>query len=135
MEIATRLGQIVIEDCAHTMGATWAGKKSGNFGLAGCFSTQTNKHLNSGEGGPLTSDDPDFIARAIILSGSCMLYGRHGAGPAEENCDASKLDMPNMSARMDNLCAAILPPQLAGIETSIFDWNSSYDCVARHLPG
>ena len=70
---------ILIEDCAHTMGAAWNGRKSGNFGLAGCFSTQTYKHLNSGEGGLLTSDDPEFMARAIIMSGSYMLYERHGA--------------------------------------------------------
>ena len=51
MEIAAKRGFRVIEDCAHTMGARWNGTKSGNFGLAACFSTQTYKHMNSGEGG------------------------------------------------------------------------------------
>ena len=95
------------------MGACWNGRKSGNFGLAGCFSTQTYKHLNAGEGGLLTSDDPAFMARATILSGSYMLYERHGAGPARETYADIRLDTPNMSARMDNLRAAILRPQLA----------------------
>ena len=40
----------IIEDCAHTMGAKWAGKRSGNFGVVSAFSTQTYKHINSGEG-------------------------------------------------------------------------------------
>ena len=31
----------LIEDCAHTFGATWADKPSGTFGVAGCFSFQT----------------------------------------------------------------------------------------------
>ncbi|PWV97752.1 dTDP-4-amino-4,6-dideoxygalactose transaminase [Hoeflea marina] len=134
-DMAARLGLIVIEDCAHTMGATWAGTRSGNFGLAGCFSTQTYKHINSGEGGLLTSNDPDFMARAIILSGSYMLYDRHGAAPAEQAFEAPRLDMPNMSARMDNLRAAILRPQLASLESSILAWNLRYDAVARHLAG
>ena len=61
------LGLTLIEDCAHTMGALWNGRRSGSFGLAGCFSTQTYKHLNSGEGGLLTSNDARFMARAMPL--------------------------------------------------------------------
>ena len=38
MALAGRGGVRVIEDCAHTMGATWDGQPSGTFGLAGCFS-------------------------------------------------------------------------------------------------
>lgn len=106
MSLATDTGLTVIEDCAHTMGARWAGRKSGSFGLAGCFSTQTYKHMNSGEGGLLTSDDTVFMARAIMLSGSYMLYGRHGAAPGPEVFADIRLDTPNMSARMDNLRAA-----------------------------
>uniref|UniRef100_UPI003561BA13 DegT/DnrJ/EryC1/StrS family aminotransferase n=1 Tax=Rhodosalinus sp. TaxID=2047741 RepID=UPI003561BA13 len=41
----------VIEDCAHTMGAAWRGVPSGRHGAVGCYSTQTYKHMNSGEGG------------------------------------------------------------------------------------
>ena len=39
--LAAELHLTVIEDCAHTMGATWNGRRSGSFGHAGCFSTQT----------------------------------------------------------------------------------------------
>jgi dTDP-4-amino-4,6-dideoxygalactose transaminase len=126
-------GITMIEDCAHTMGATWDGKNSGNFGLAGCFSTQTYKHLNSGEGGLLTSDDPDFMARAIMLSGSYMLYERHGAAPGPEVFARHKLDTPNMSARLDDLRAAILRPQLAIIEDSISGWNDRYTVIEQRL--
>lgn len=123
----------LIEDCAHTMGARWRGRRSGSFGLAGAFSTQTYKHLNSGEGGILVSDDPDFMARAIILSGSYMLYGRHGAAPPERHFSDARLEIPNMSARMDNLRAAILRPQLARIEDAASRWNQRYEAVARRL--
>ena len=135
MDIADAHGLVVIEDCAHTMAARWNGKRSGNFGLAGCFSTQTYKHINSGEGGFLTSDDPDFMARATILSGSYMLYERHGAGPAPEHYDVPRYEMANMSARMDELRAAILRPQLATLEENAKRWNARYDAVAQELEG
>ena len=124
---------ILIEDCAHTMGAAWNGRKSGSFGLAGCFSTQTYKHLNSGEGGLLTSDDPEFMARAIILSGSYMLYERHGAAPPADVFERIRLETPNMSGRMDNLRAAVLLPQLARLEDSIERWNDRYRAVEQAL--
>jgi len=133
MVIAADRGIDVIEDCAHTMGARWNGTRSGNFGLAGCFSTQTYKHLNSGEGGLLTSDDPDFMARATILSGSYMLYGRHGAGPDPAHFGTPRTQMPNMSARMDALRAAVLRPQLDRLDDNITRWNARYDTVASRL--
>lgn len=133
MRLSADLGLTVIEDCAHTMGASWNGRRSGNFGLAGCFSTQTYKHLNSGEGGLLISDDAAFMARATMLSGSYMLYERHGAGPDAETFAGIRLQTPNMSARMDNLRAAILRPQLRGIEGAIRAWNARHDLVAERL--
>ncbi|MRX37412.1 DegT/DnrJ/EryC1/StrS family aminotransferase [Aminobacter sp. MDW-2] len=128
-----KTGVTLIEDCAHTMGATWNGVKSGNFGLAGCFSTQTYKHMNSGEGGLITSNDPQFMARAIILSGSYMLYERHGAAPDKSVFDTVRLETPNMSGRMDNLRAAILRPQLASLEANIGRWNDRYRVIERTL--
>jgi dTDP-4-amino-4,6-dideoxygalactose transaminase len=133
MERAGALGLTVIEDCAHTMGARWAGRRSGSFGVAGCFSTQTYKHMNSGEGGFLTSDDPDLMARAIVMSGSYMLYARHGAAPDEAHFRACRLDVPNISARMDNLRAAILRPQLPGLEARVARWNALHDPLAARL--
>ncbi|MBO0902551.1 DegT/DnrJ/EryC1/StrS family aminotransferase [Jiella sonneratiae] len=133
--VVARFGAVMIEDCAHTMGATWQGRKSGSFGLAGCFSTQTYKHLNAGEGGLLTSDDPEFMARAIILSGSYMLYGRHGAAPEPSVFETIRLETPNMSGRMDNLRAAILVPQLQRLSENIERWNERYRIVASGLAG
>ena len=133
MAIAERHGLTVIEDCAHTMGASWNGTKSGNFGHAACFSTQTYKHMNAGEGGLLTSNDPDFMARAIILSGSYMLYERHGAAPEKHYFEAARLETPNCSGRMDNLRAAILRPQLAVLGRNIARWNDRYRTIETTL--
>jgi dTDP-4-amino-4,6-dideoxygalactose transaminase len=131
--VARDLGLTIIEDCAHTMGTLWNGRKSGGFGLAGCFSTQTYKHINSGEGGLLTSDDPEFMARATILSGSYMLFDRHGAGPDPEAFEEARYQMGNISARMDHLRAAILRPQLKRLEDNVERWNVLYRATADAL--
>jgi dTDP-4-amino-4,6-dideoxygalactose transaminase len=138
MEVARVHGLQVIEDCAHTMGAAWRGVPSGRHGVMGCYSTQTYKHMNSGEGGLLVSDDADVMARAIMLSGSYMLFGRHTAGPPVEKYETVKYETPNVSGRMDHLRAAILRPQLADLSAQVARWNTLYRTLEeglRNLPG
>lgn len=124
---------VLIEDCAHTMGSYWDGRKSGSHGKIACFSTQTYKHLNSGEGGFLTTNDETVIARAIILSGSYMLFQRHGTVPQEEVFADIKLDTPNYSGRMDNLRAAILRAQLPELKRNCERWNARYQSLQKQL--
>jgi len=133
MAICAQFSITLIEDCAHTMGAYWDGKKSGTFGIAACFSTQTYKHLNSGEGGFLISSDPELMARAIIYSGSYMLYSNHQAAPEPEVFANIRLHTPNYSGRMDNLRAAILRPQLADIDNQCQRWNRRYQIIEEVL--
>jgi len=123
----------LIEDCAHTMGAKWRGIRSGNFGTVATFSTQTYKHMNSGEGGFLTTNDPEIAARAVVSSGSYMLYGRHGAIPAEEVFQKIRLHSPNYSGRMDQMRAAMLRAQLPEIERNLARWNLLYDKLHARL--
>lgn len=138
MALCTAARLPVVEDCAHTMGAAWRGTPSGRHGVAGCYSTQTYKHMNSGEGGLIVSDDAGLMARAILLSGSYMLYTRHRAAPPPEAFEALKYLTPNVSGRMDNLRAAILRPQLADLQRQCARWNTLYHVMEdglRHLPG
>ncbi len=128
-----RLGLTLIEDCAHTMGGAWAGRPSGRWGLAGCYSTQTYKHVNSGEGGLIVSDDAAFMARAVLLSGSYMFYDRHLAAPPPEVFAEVRLQTPNVSGRMDELRAAILRPQIARLEAQVARWNRRYRAVEAEL--
>ncbi len=138
MDICHRHNLVLIEDCAHTMGAKWDGKKSGNFGRVGCFSTQTYKHINSGEGGLLVTDDDEIMARAILYSGSYMLYGMHTLRPPETVFEKVKKITPNYSCRMDNLRAGILLPQIATLERQCERWNSLYrhmESLLNSIPG
>ena len=133
MDLARRHDLTVIEDCAHTMGAAWAGTPSGRHGAIGCYSTQTYKHMNSGEGGLIVSDDAELMARMILQSGSYMLYSRHRAAPPPEAFEALKWVTPNISGRMDNLRAAILRPQLADLPRQIERWNTLYRTLEAGL--
>ncbi|UWS81185.1 DegT/DnrJ/EryC1/StrS family aminotransferase [Phaeobacter sp. G2] len=138
MQICDAAGITVIEDCAHTMGAAWNGVASGRVGAVGCYSCQTYKHVNSGEGGLLITDDAEVAARAIMLSGSYMLYERHLAAPDPEVFERVKYETPNISGRMDNLRAAILRPQLADLDRQVERWNARYQTVEaglRDTPG
>jgi dTDP-4-amino-4,6-dideoxygalactose transaminase len=133
VEICDRHGLVLIEDCAHTMGARWDGRPSGTFGKIGCYSTQTYKHMNSGEGGLLVTSDEAVIAQAILFSGSYMLYGKHLSRPETAVFEKYKKITPNFSMRMDNLRAAMLRPQLRDIETQCRRWNERYDLLEAAL--
>ncbi len=135
MALCDAAGVTVVEDCAHTMGAHWGDVPSGRHGAVGCYSTQTYKHINSGEGGLMVTDDPEVAARSILLSGSYMLYDRHRAAPGPEAFDGLRLRTPNISGRMDNLRAAILRPQLARLPEQARRWNALYHVVAGGLQG
>ncbi len=126
-------GVIIIEDCAHTMGASFNGAKSGTHGALACFSTQTYKHINSGEGGFITSNDEALMAKCIVLSGSYMLYERHQAAPAKTVIDKIKLQTPNCSGRMDNLRAAILRTQPQQLDRNCERWNKRHSTIMSRL--
>ena len=133
--LCARLGLRIIEDCAHTMGAAWRGVASGRQGVIGCYSMQTYKHVNAGEGGLLISDDAEVMARAVLLSGSYMLYGSHRAAPAAEVFEAVRMQVPNVSGRMDNLRAAILRPQLRLLAERVGRWAERYQALEAGLRG
>lgn len=131
--VCAELGLTVIEDCAHTMGASWDGRATGSFGAAACFSTQTFKHVNSGEGGLLVTDDEDIAARAILMSGSYMLFEQHGARPDAEVFERHRWTTPNFSMRMSALAAALVRPQLDLLPQRASVWNDRYHQLAASL--
>ncbi len=91
--------------------------------------------MNSGEGGLFITDDAEVAARAIMLSGSYMLFERHVAAPPPEAFAEIKYQTPNVSGRMDHLRAAILRPQLARLESQCEAWNARYRAVEAGISG
>ena len=70
MALCTAHNVPLIEDAAHSLGTTWHNRQIGTLGKIGCFSFQSYKLVNAGEGGILITDDPDLLARAVIMSGA-----------------------------------------------------------------
>ncbi len=126
-------GVAVIEDCAHTMGAQWDGRHTGTWGRVGCYSAQTYKHINSGEGGLLVTDDEDIAAQVILMSGCYMMYHQHSLKPAAAVFERWKYVTPNFSMRMSNLAAALLRPQIAMLAERGQTWNRIYARLEHQL--
>jgi dTDP-4-amino-4,6-dideoxygalactose transaminase len=77
--ITDRHGIPVIYDAAHAVGASYRGRSIGGAGKASCYSFQSNKNMTClGEGGMITTDDPEFSERARQLKTFGYVYG----GPA-----------------------------------------------------
>jgi dTDP-4-amino-4,6-dideoxygalactose transaminase len=65
-EIADRHGLALVEDAAQSHGAAIGERKSGSWG-AGCFSFYPTKNMTTGEGGMVTTSDPELADRARLL--------------------------------------------------------------------
>ncbi len=130
----------LIEDAAHSLGTKWHGRNIGTIGKIGCFSFQSYKLLNSGEGGILITDDADILAQATIMSGAYEHnWKKHLARNAE---DAEALQaafarwqnkLPLYNLRLGNLSAAIVRSQLAEVPRRITDGRRNHDYVAEKL--
>jgi len=110
MDIANRHHLKVIEDCAQAPGAKWRGKFVGSIGNAGVFSFQQSKNIMTGEGGMITTNDPE-IAR------KCRLISNHGEMVMQDsNTDEELLNIVGCNFRMPELCAALGRAQLKKLD-------------------
>jgi dTDP-4-amino-4,6-dideoxygalactose transaminase len=131
-EFAAARGVPVFEDAVPALGVELAGQKLGTFGLAGAFSTQSDKALNCGEGGFLLTGDSLLFARAIVLSGAyegrCRRHFNGAAPPIP-----SDLEMPLLSFRMDEIRAALLRAELGRLPIRLKRFRANYDYVSGAL--
>ncbi len=68
LKICKRYNLKLIEDCAHSLGSNYKGKKHlGNYGLSGCFSFYPTKQITSGEGGMIITNNKKFYLIAKKL--------------------------------------------------------------------
>lgn len=127
----------VIEDAAHSLGTLWHGRKIGTIGQIGCFSFQSYKMVNSGEGGILITDDADAVARAIIMSGAYEhMWKKHKARRGENSNDLIEAlerwqnKLPLYNLRLSNMSAAIARSQLPEVDRRVQDGRRNHDHVA-----
>ncbi|MBV1896722.1 MAG: aminotransferase class I/II-fold pyridoxal phosphate-dependent enzyme [Rhodobacteraceae bacterium] len=121
-----------IEDAAHSLGTKWNGRNIGTIGRVGCFSFQSYKMINAGEGGIMITDDADLVARAIIMSGAYEHNWKkhpvlHDAFARWQN----KLPLYNL--RMSNLSAAVIRPQLPELVRRVRDGLANHNYLADRL--
>jgi perosamine synthetase len=65
----------VIEDCAQSFGARYAGRATGTLGRIGTFSLQQGKHITTGEGGIVVTDDAALARRMYLSINKAWGYG------------------------------------------------------------
>lgn len=132
MAMCDAAGTPVVEDAAHSLGTLWNGRKIGTLGKIGCFSFQSYKMVNAGEGGILITDDADLVARTIIMSGAYEHnWKKHPA--LQEACARWQNQLPLYNLRMSNLSAAVIRPQLPELPRRIADGLRNHDYVADRL--
>lgn len=132
MELADAKGVPVIEDAAHSLGTLWHGRKIGTIGKIGCFSFQSYKLVNAGEGGVLITDDPELAARAIIMSGAYEHNWKKHPG-LQNSFLHWQNKLPLYNTRMQNLSAAVIRPQLPEVARRVRDGLRNHDHVAARL--
>jgi len=133
VNICNKYNIILIEDCAHTMNAKWNNKYVGTYGLISCFSTQSNKHIDSGEGGLLITNDDIIATKTILYSGSYKFYDKHIVKPHNDLFEKYFQYIPNLSCRMDNIRAKIIRKELKIINEKCSHWRKLYDIIDENL--
>ncbi len=140
MELCDARDIPVIEDAAHSLGTTWHGRNIGTIGKMGCFSFQSYKMINAGEGGILITDDADLVAQAVIMSGAYEHNWKKHKTPHGDN--SPELDLafarwqnrlPLYNLRMSNLSAAVIRPQIPELARRVRDGLANHDYVADRL--
>jgi len=122
----------LIEDAAHSLGTTWNGKKIGTIGDIGCFSFQSYKMLNSGEGGIFITDNPELFAKAVIMSGAYEHnWIKHQGDQVHFKKWQNKLPLYNL--RINNLSAVLINAQLPELNRRIEKGRRNHDFTAERL--
>jgi perosamine synthetase len=132
MTLCEAAGIPVIEDAAHSLGTVWGGRNIGTIGKVGCFSFQSYKMVNAGEGGIMITDDPEIAARAIIMSGAYETNWKKHPG-LSNSCAHWQNKLPLYNLRMQNLSAAVIRPQLPLVAERVEKGRANHDHVAARL--
>ncbi|ROO59762.1 dTDP-4-amino-4,6-dideoxygalactose transaminase [Micromonospora sp. Llam0] len=150
---AHRYGAVVIEDCAHALGATWHGRRPGALGDIGCFSFHNSKNITTlGEGGMLTFDRDEWVERIDRIRSNqpdVELGPPRSPGPpptpllpwmrfSEEiyGCDYAHVRRPGTNATMSEAAAAVGIVQLDRLAVMTarrrYIANRLDECIGRY---
>ncbi len=97
----------LIEDAAGALGAEHRGRRCGGLGRAGCLSFHPRKIVTTGEGGAVTTDDPDLAERVRSLR-------HHGWSPSDRYDD---MPAGAFNYRLPDILCAVGIPQMHRLGT------------------
>jgi perosamine synthetase len=122
IEVAREHGITLIEDCAQSLLATYKGKLAGTMGDLASFSFETKKHVSTGEGGMVTTNDERLGTAVRKFGGLGYKTLKAGAGlrallPEEfQNPHYKRHDTHGLNYRMPDLCGALGLAQLERVD-------------------
>ncbi len=109
-EIAKKNNLYIIEDCAQAPGAKYNNEFAGTLGDIGIFSLNYHKHIHTGEGGMIITDDDDLAVR-------CQLIRNHAETVVDDmGYQGSPVNMVGMNLRMTEIEAGIGRIQLSKLD-------------------
>lgn len=123
MDLAKKHGLQVIEDNAECFLGEYKGRLAGTLGHCASFSFQSSKHLTSGEGGMILTDDVDLAEE--IRKVQSLGYAGVGAKTAKisksdiQNPDYSRHVSMGWNYRMPELCCAVALAQVENIDNLV----------------
>jgi len=121
----------VIEDSAQANGASQHGVRAGAFGDMAIFSFQMNKHMTSGEGGMVVTNDPRLYRRAFAIHD--LGYARNDAGRLV--FDDPSLQLWGIGCRMSELTGAVARVQLRKLDRITGAMRSAKNKIKKALAG
>jgi perosamine synthetase len=127
LALADKHGLKVIEDAAEMHGQTYRGKPCGSFGHVSIFSFYPNKHITTGEGGMIVTDDSSLADRCRSLRNLCF--------KPEQRFVHDEL---GWNFRMTNLQAALGVAQLERLDEFVQikrRMGARYSELLRNVPG
>lgn len=135
-DIAARHNLVVIEDAAHAIETKYKGKKVGNISLMTCFSFYVTKNVVTGEGGMVTTNDPEIANRIKI-------FGLHGMSRdawkrfSDDGYKHYQVVAPGFKYNMMDLQAAIGIHQLKKVDSFLDHRNQIwglYNQAFKNVP-
>jgi len=131
MSIAKKHNLKVIEDCAQSPMSTYKGRKVGTIGDAGIFSLNYHKHIHTGEGGMITTNDP-------VIAEKVQLIRNHGEAVVEGKKTKDIYNTFGFNYRMTEMEAAVGIEQLKKMPELIEKRISNANYLSKilgELPG
>jgi dTDP-4-amino-4,6-dideoxygalactose transaminase len=120
----------LIEDCAQAFGCKYDGKCVGNFGAMGCYSYNEFKHISSGDGGMIITNDDALAKKLRLATDKC--YDR------SPNAKMRQATFLAANYRMTELQGAVAIAQLAKLDSIVSrrqKWCAKLSEQINGLPG